>query len=132
MKNLLLSSVIVVTGLFASYALAGDATNANLVIFRTIDVAQTRGIHYRLLVDGEEMGKLKPDTVISLQLAPGEHVITASDKKQSQMVVTVSAGETAFVTGSVDRKRVMNFSEAEPTEAVLATLADREAVVMAE
>lgn len=130
MKALLTFSFTLVLSLLGSQAMAADKAatadeNANLVIYRLQEPAKTKGVYYRLSVNGESVGKLKSASAIRLSLAPGEHVITAQDKKRSSLTVTVAEGETTYVAGNVNRKRAMELAITTPesdTQAAIAGL----------
>lgn len=132
MRSLLITTVIAT--LFTALSGFSELANAsepepNLVIFRTVEVAKTKGIHHRLTVNGEKVGKLKPDTVIALKLSPGQHTIEAADKRHSQIVINVSEDAVTYVAGSVQRDRNMDWSITEPTEEVLNELVTNEQVL---
>lgn len=92
---------------------------AQLVIFRTVKHGKNHGINYRLLLDGQQVGKLTADKIIQLQLKPGEHIIQSNDRYHSSLTVNLKPGQTLFVNGSIDRHFRLNMVEAEPTTAVL-------------
>ena len=128
LNNLLLATLMLVAGFWGSNALAestpaADAGQANLVLFRTVEHAATRGVSYRVSVDGEDQGKIKPRTVIKLPVAAGEHLLEASDKGRTQLLVNLKAGETVYVDTSVDRDRTMKMAVSEPSERVLEKVA---------
>lgn len=107
---------------------ASDSQQAQLVIFRTVKLGATRDINYRLTVDGQPVGKLKADQVISLPLAAGEHVIQSNDRYHSSLALNLEAGQTLYINGSVDRHWRLNMDIAEPTAAVLKQLAAENSV----
>ena len=127
MKNILIFSLLIITGLAGSNVYAVEASgaknsqSAQLVIFRTVTRASNSGINYRLNVDDKPVGKLKAKTIINLQLAPGKHVISTNDKKRSQLEVNLAAGTTTFINGSINN-RVLEMTETTPTEKVLAEI----------
>ncbi|BFM05778.1 hypothetical protein [Halioxenophilus aromaticivorans] len=98
----------------ADTASATQSEEPNLIIYRLSESAKTKGVYYRVSVDGEPAGKLKSASALRLTLAPGEHTITAQDKKRSSVTVTVEAGKTTYVAGAINRTRTMSLTHTQP------------------
>ena len=113
MKDMIIGVCLFAVSIFSVSALAEHSSghqDANLVIYRAMDAS---GINYRIVVDNSDMGKLKRKRVIRLNVEPGEYTITANDAKKSQFTAKVDEGAVTYVQASVDRKRRVNFAEAE-------------------
>lgn len=127
MKNLVIYSFLVLVSLGGA-AVQASQEKASLVIFRTVELAKYGGIHYKISVDGEYQGKLRPHSIITLELNPGEHIIQASDKQGSTLVVNLKAGETTYINGSIDNSKQLVMAVAQPTPKVLTKVATEKAL----
>ena len=107
MKNIIIVSILFLASLLTVSTLAhADSAvqnnqTAKLVIYRPNDGSS---MSYRLWVDDQYMGKLKPKQVVKLQLSPGEHVIRSNDRNRSELSVTVNEQGTTYVRAEIDRK----------------------------
>lgn len=125
MKNLIVMCLLVVTGFGGMSALASSdqaSADATLVIYRTIHTNKTRAVNYQITVNEDEVGKLKAKSVFKLPLAAGQYVVKASDEDRNEIVVDLKAGETVYLSGSVDRRRNMNFEVTTPDSKTLAKI----------
>lgn len=102
---------------------AAKNDDGNLVIYRVGDSARTKGVHYGLMVDGKLVGNLKADSAFKLQLSAGEHTVAATDKKQSQITLTVADNHIIYVTGTITRNRAVDFAITAPSGEELAKIA---------
>ena len=127
MKNLMIASAVFMASLLSNVVLAEEggqsvapSAQPNLVIYRAEDRS---AMAYRIMVDGKRVGKLTKHAVIGLQLEEGEHVISASDKKRTELKVTVVAGGVTYISGHVDKRHRISLESAEPTQDAVAAMA---------
>ena len=80
---------------FAMFSVSTFAQNAKLVAYRK---GGPYGIlaKYKVNVDGNEVGILKPNSVVQAELTPGQHIIAP---KQGRRAITINAeaGKTYVV-----------------------------------
>lgn len=131
MKNLIISALlfaasIVSVSVFAANDAGVDlATNTHLVIYRSDNSAANTATYYRIWVDGKHIGKLKRDTVMNLQLAAGEHIITANDREHTQFVVVTSEHGITYVQADIDKRRRLSLTSSEPSAQIVNQLAQQ-------
>ncbi len=125
MKNIIIScllflvSIVSVSAIAESSAISKVVENseqANLIIYRPKDRS---GINYRVAVNGQYFGKLKPNKALRLQVEPGEHIISTSDAKQTQVVINVIEGKETFVQAIIDRKSQVTLTQTEEMKLAL-------------
>ena len=127
MKNLFIASLMFIASIASVFvfAEAGSAVErseqANLVIYRPAD---NSAVNYRIMVDGNYMGKLKPNSAIKLQLSAGDHVIRANDPKHTRLEVAIRGDRVIYIRNEIDRRSSrLSFTVGEPADDVVAKLA---------
>ena len=75
----------------------------HVVVYRLAGLPANKGVYYRIYVDGQRIAKLKRNTALQLTLPVGRYEIAANDPGEQRVVVDVTAGQTRYLQGSIDR-----------------------------
>ncbi|ARN73282.1 hypothetical protein [Oceanicoccus sagamiensis] len=131
MGQLIVIGAVLMSTMMANIALAGEpsadqAKEHNLVIYRGVDRS---AMSYRIMVDGIRVGKLSKDAVIGLHLPAGEHVISATDAKRTELMVVVAEGAVTYVSGEVDKRHRLSLDTVEPDKGAVAAMAPAMATI---
>ncbi len=124
-SQLMITGTVLMAAILGNVAIAGEqsanqAAEPNLVIYRGADRS---AMSYRIMVDGTRVGKLSKHAVIGLHLEEGEHVISATDAKRTEILVVVKKGAVTYVSGEVDKRHRLSLENVEPAQDAVAAMA---------
>jgi hypothetical protein len=125
MKDLLITIILIFTSVLViaeeSYS-ANELDQGMLTIYRTAD---NSAVNYRLSVDGKNIGKLKPNAAINIQLEVGEHVIMSNDRDETKLTVLVDGDNHTYIRKEIDNKTRISLTLDDPTKHVIEQVAAR-------
>ncbi len=114
-----LNSVALEPGKQSEGFAAGDtATRSHLVIYRPKQNAVYGSINFRIIVNGKILGKLKGKMYYSVELSPGEHIISVNDKTRTRQKISIEDHEIVVIQGKVNRKHTLVMRRVNAIEAV--------------
>lgn len=87
-----------------------------IAVFRTQQV-QGFGVKPAVLVDGLPTGKCEVDSVFFVDVAPGQHTVSASTMETSVARVNVAAGQTSYVLCTIEIGALMGVPKLVPVSA---------------
>lgn len=97
---------------------AENAAASRLIIYRPSVQNSQSALYFRVYVDGQYLGKLKNGHHYLVNLAPGDHLITANAKDRPTLSVTVRTASTAVVRTEISRRNKLNWREVSARQAI--------------